>query len=74
MNSNDVNSLLLPLVDDFDKTIHSQRILVHRDLIPLREIRIKIVLTGEEAGRGNSTAGGQSQFDRKFDNLPIHHR
>jgi hypothetical protein len=74
MNPDDLDPLLLIIGKDFDKTLFSQRILVHGDLVPLGEVRIKIVLPGEKAVRGDPAGSGQPQFDGKFDSLPVDHR
>jgi len=74
MNPDDLNALLFAIHHDVNKATHGQRELIHRNLIPLWEIRIEIILSGKKAIRSNSAGGRQTQFDCELHRLPVDHR
>jgi hypothetical protein len=74
MNPDNMNSPPLAFKHDFDKAMLCERVLIHRNLIALGEIRIKIVFSGKKTERTNPAGSSQPQFDGKFHGLPVHHR
>ena len=74
MYAADADGLLALRRPDHQPAVHSQRLLVLRDLIALGQIGIEIILTREDAGVLHLAFQRQSDTDGKFDGSLIHDR
>ncbi len=74
MDAGNTDPLGLSVYSDFDPTAFSQGKIILRNLIALWKIRIKIVLSGKNAERGNFAMCGQCRFHGKFHNFPVKYR
>jgi hypothetical protein len=74
MNPDKLDSLLPPLIDDFDIPFLCKRMFILRNLIPFGKIGIKVVFPGKKTVRGNPAGCGKPQLDGKLHSLPVHHR
>jgi hypothetical protein len=64
----------LAVDDDLDLAARADRLLVHADLVALRQVRVEVVLAGEARTRRDAASGGQPGADRELDDAAVQHR
>src|SRR5206468_4280268 len=74
MDARQTHALLHAVQDELYGAADANRLLIHTDLVGLREVGIEVILARPAAGRRDATAGGEAGANREFDRLPIGYR
>ncbi len=69
----DAGALVAVFHDEVDPAVLGQRLIVLRDLVALRQVRIEVVLPGENRLRANLAVHRQRGLDRHLDGVPVQH-